>query len=268
MSGLTAYEVAQYKQRGYVIPGYCLPEAETNAIRTAIDNLIAQNPNTRPEHLVNAHIAHQNAEGVQGVEELLALAKHPDILDCVESVLGPDIILWGCQVFCKPGGDGMEVPMHQDGHYWPIRPLATCTVWLAVDGSDKENGCLRVIPGSHQKQTLFPHYTDDRENLTLTQAVEEQQLDVEADDVELQAGQMSLHDVYLIHGSNRNTSARRRAGVAFRYMPATSHFHRDLIEPSDASGFKVDFSQRPLWLLRGEDKTGQNDFRVGHHGTT
>ncbi len=265
MAGLSQLEIERYQQQGYVIPEFSLGTEVVSKLRDTVDRMISNNPDIRPEHLVNAHISKANAEGVQGADEILELARHPGILDQVESVLGPDIVLWGCQVFCKPAGDGMEVPWHQDGHYWPIRPLATCTVWLAIDDSVIENGCLRVMPGSHQQQTLFDHHHDDRQHLTLSQAVDQkQQQEFEAADIELSAGQMSLHDVYLIHGSNRNTSTRRRAGLAIRYMPGSSLFQRDLIEPSDASGFKVDFSQRPLWLLRGEDKTGSNDFTVGH----
>ena len=72
---------------------------------------------------------------------------------------------------------------------------------------------------------------------------------------------MSMHDVYLIHGSNPNPSPRRRAGVAIRYMPATSLFDRGLKERSAISGYTVDFGNRPIWLLRGQDRTGRNDFR-------
>ncbi|MBX2882006.1 MAG: phytanoyl-CoA dioxygenase family protein [Granulosicoccus sp.] len=265
MTGLSEQELAAYQHRGYVIPSFKLRDDEVLQLRSTVDILIENNPDVRPEHLVNAHIARKNAEGVTGAESILELTRHPRILDQVESVLGHDIILWGCQLFCKPAGDGMEVPWHQDGQYWPIRPLATCTVWIAIDDSVIENGCLRVIPGSHKNNKLFEHRTDNRERLTLTQTVNDQDMaDAEPADVELKAGEMSLHDVYLIHGSNVNNSNRRRAGIAIRYMQATSVFCRDLIKPSDAAGFKVDFSQRPLWLLRGSDISGQNDFTVGH----
>ena len=88
--------------------------------------------------------------------------------------------------------------------------------------------------------------------------------EAEAVDIELQPGQMSLHDVYMIHGANANTSAQRRTGVALRYMPGTSVFERGLIEPGEASGYRVDFSTRPIWLLAGQDRTGRNDFTIGH----
>ena len=136
-----------------------------------------------------------------------------------------------CQVFCKPASDGMEVPMHQDGHYWPIQPLATCTAWVAIDDSNVGNGCLRVIPGSHSGQHYYQHSKSDREHLVLNQHVDDPRVDIgNAVDVELSPGQFSLHDVYMIHGSNPNTSNERRAGVAIRYMPATSHFNRSLYE--------------------------------------
>lgn len=264
--GLNQSETEHYQHHGYVVPSFKLSDAEVSQLRETVDRLISENPDTRPEHLVNAHISHPNAEGVKGAEAILDLARHPGILDQVESVIGEDIVLWGCQLFCKPAADGMEVPWHQDGQYWPIRPLATCTVWIAIDDSVVENGCLRVVPGSHHGSQVYSHHTDNRERLTLTQAVDDEHLQQsEPVDVVLEAGQMSLHDVYLIHGSNQNTSPRRRAGIAIRYMPGSSIFRRDLIAPSDDSGFKVDFSQRPLWLLRGRDQTGENDFTVGHH---
>jgi ectoine hydroxylase-related dioxygenase (phytanoyl-CoA dioxygenase family) len=83
-------------------------------------------------------------------------------------------------------------------------------------------------------------------------------------DIELEAGQLSLHDAYLVHGSNPNRSTRRRAGIAIRYMPGSSHFNREIDGPSAEVSYTIDFSQRPLWLLRGEDQTGLNDLQVGH----
>jgi ectoine hydroxylase-related dioxygenase (phytanoyl-CoA dioxygenase family) len=262
---LSRDEIERFRNAGIVIPRYRLPSARIDGLRATLDRLIAANPTVRPERLVSVHIEGRNSEGVRGSRDFLALAREPAILDLVEQLIGPDIILWGCQIFCKPGGDGMEVPWHQDGHYWPIRPLATCTVWVALDRSTVENGCLRVIPGSHRGQRLYDHLREDRDDVVLNQAVKPGEFDPStALDVELEPGQMSMHDVYLIHGSNPNRSPKRRAGVAIRYMPATSLFDRGLMARSAASGYTVDFTSRPIWLLRGVDRTGRNDFRVGH----
>ena len=145
---LSAEEKAAYARDGIVIPQSRLSAAAVGRLRDALDRLIADNPDRRPEQLVNAHLR-EGPEGVRGNDVFLDMARDPAVVELVAGLVGPDVILWGCQVFCKPGGDGMEVPWHQDGHYWPIRPLATTTAWIAIDDSTTENGCMRVIPGSH-----------------------------------------------------------------------------------------------------------------------
>jgi ectoine hydroxylase-related dioxygenase (phytanoyl-CoA dioxygenase family) len=265
VSRLTPEEVNRYHQEGYLIPSYSLPPDRLARLRETLDRLIRDNPGVRPEKLVSAHIEGDNGEGVRGSAEFLDLARDPAIVDMVAQIIGDDIILWGCQVFCKPGGDGFETPWHQDGHYWPIRPLANCTVWVALDDSTTQNGCLRVIPGSHRDKRTHEHLMEDREDLVLSQRTADDAFDPSlAKDVVLKAGQMSMHDVYMIHGANANRSPDRRAGVAIRYMPGTSVFERDLNPAGGRSGIPVLFARRPLWLLRGEDRTGRNDFSIGH----
>ena len=269
MAALTQEEVSRYRRDGVLVPRYRLPAARLAVLRAALDEVIADNPGVRPEHLVSAHVSGTNEEGVRGHRAFFEIAREPGILDIVARLIGEDIILWGCHIFCKPGGDGLEVPWHQDGHYWPIRPLATCTAWLALDDSTVENGCLRVIPGSHRAAALHPHLREDRDGLVLNRAIDPQFMDEEtALDVELAAGQLSLHDVHIIHGSNPNRSPNRRAGVAIRYMPATSHFDRELFKPGSQTGLHVDFATRPLWLLRGVDRCGRNDFTIGHEAAS
>lgn len=263
MARLSESEVEAYETLGFVVPEFRLSADRLAQLKDALDRVISANPETRPEKLVSVHLKQERGEGVVGDDVFLEVARDEGILDLVEQLIGPDIILWGCQAFCKPPGDGMEVPWHQDGQYWPIRPLATCTVWIAIDDSVVQNGCLRVIPESHKENTLHSHLKEDRTDIVLNQRVEDAVFDEStAVDVELEAGQMSLHDVYLIHGSNPNRSTRRRAGLAIRYMPATSLFDRNLV--FEHSGFRVDFATRPLWLLRGNDVTGANDFDIGH----
>ena len=79
-----------------------------------------------------------------------------------------------------------------------------------------------------------------------------------------EAGEFSLHDVYLIHGSNANRSAKRRAGFVIRYMPASSVFERVAGDEHMQSGITFSMSKRPIWLLRGQDRSGRNDFAIGH----
>jgi hypothetical protein len=254
-------EIESYHRQGYIVPRYRLPDGLLARIRASLEKLIAENPERRPEHLVLRWGGGEQALTTHS--EFLDFVRQPELLDIVEQLLGPDLVCWGAHMFCKPAGHGLEVPWHQDGQYWPIRPLATCTVWIALDDSTTENGCLRVIPGSHRSQTCYHHRLDERPALAINQSVEDDQFDPnEAADVVLQAGQMSIHDVYMIHGSNANRSDKRRAGLAIRYMPATSLYDRDIKLTGGAAAIKQDMSRRPIYLVRGRDRAG-NDFEVG-----
>ncbi len=259
---LSTQEIAEYEQAGWIRPDLTLPAATVERLRDALERVLAANPGKRPENLMNVHMA-DSPEGVRGDQAFLDLATNADIVERVADLIGSDLILWGCALFCKPAGTGLEVPWHQDGRYWPIRPLATCTVWVALDQCGPDNACMRVIPGSHHGG-LRAHHPDDDAGLALNQALDEGTFDPgEAADVVLAPGQMSMHDVNLIHGSNPNTSGRRRAGVALRYMPATSVFERDLPTVEGAKGTSApDFGARPIFLVHGRDVSGRNTNMV------
>ncbi len=148
---LTEQAVGRYRTQGYLVPEWRLSEPRVQRLRAALERLLRNNPGVRPEKLVSAHLSGHggaaNAEGVHGDDEFMLLARDPQILDMVEALIGPDIVLWGCHVFCKPAGDGHETPWHQDGHYWPIRPLANCTVWVALDESTRR----QRLPARHSR---------------------------------------------------------------------------------------------------------------------
>jgi ectoine hydroxylase-related dioxygenase (phytanoyl-CoA dioxygenase family) len=189
---------------------------------------------------------------------------HPAIVDQIEPLLGPDIIFWAAALFCKPPGEGREVAWHQDGVYWPIEPPATVTVWVAIDAATPENGAMQYLPGSHRLGVL-PHEESKREGLVLNTAVVESEIDAgTARSISLAAGQVSLHDIHLVHGSPPNRSDKRRAGLTLRYMPATSHFDRHRTMGAASNTAPVDFARRPIWLVRGVDRCGLNDFAAGH----
>jgi len=258
-------EVVAYHEDGLVVPDYRIPGDLLGRMREALDRLIRDNPDVPPDAMYCPHIVNGGCQGLRGSAEWLEFARHPEILGHGRAGDRPDFLLWGTTVFGKPAGSGKETPWHQDGEYWPIRPLATCSVWIALDDSTPENGCLRIIPGSHRGERVRRHATVATDTYTLNQKLEADEFDEsEARDVVLEAGQISLHDVYLIHGSNPNRSARRRAGYVLRMMPTTSVFDREVGEALSRRSGAVDFVNRPLWLLRGTDRSGRNDFTVGH----
>jgi hypothetical protein len=257
-------QLAAYRSDGLVVAPMRLPEALLARMRASLDRLLDSAGSVPPESLICPHIPFGKKHDAAAAAEWFDYCCDPLILDLAEQVLGPDVILWGSQVFCKPARAGREIPWHQDGQYWPIRPLATCSAWVALDDVDQENGCMRYIPGSHAARRVLRHQVSDRPGLVLNQELDRSEFDeAQARDDVLRAGEFSLHDVYLVHGSRPNRSARRRAGFVIRYMPATSLFARSVNRAQSQAGVTFSLSRRPIWLLRGRDHAG-NDFTVGH----
>jgi hypothetical protein len=257
-------DIAAYRRDGLLVAPQPLADDRVEVMRDALSKLLHDNPDLPPESLVCPHIPWGPNHDEAAASRWFDFATDRGILDMVEQLIGPDIILWGSQVFCKPAGASKAIPWHQDGQYWPIQPLATCSVWIALDDATPENGCMRYIPGSHAARVLYPHRRSERCDVVLDLEVEPSRFDVStARDNRLQAGQYSLHDIYLIHGSNANRSGHRRAGFVIRYMPSTSTFERRSGEVRRQAGVSFSMSQRPVWLLRGRDRGG-NDFTIGH----
>jgi ectoine hydroxylase-related dioxygenase (phytanoyl-CoA dioxygenase family) len=248
---LSEREVEQYHRDGYVIPDFRLPDEALEEVRAAHGRLLARHPEFRD--YCSCLLAYDTG--------FLNVARSPDILAMVGQVIGPNFALWNSSFFAKPAGNGKRTPWHQDGEYWPIRPLATCTVWIAVDAATPENGCLRVIKGSHKDRSLRKHRTVDAPDVTLHQELEPEEYDEsQAVDLVLQPGQISLHDVFLLHGSEANTSAHSRRGMTLRFMPTTSVFDRKVATELHHRIGTTDHSVRTLYLMRGTDLSGQNDF--------
>jgi hypothetical protein len=253
MAMLTDAQIAAYHDKGYVVPDYRLPDAQLQEIRDRHSALLQRHPEFRD----NASVLLSYDLG------FLNYAREPSILDMVEQLIGPDICLWNMSFFAKPALNGKKTPWHQDGQYWPIRPLATCTVWIAIDAATIENGCLCYIPGSHKTNRLMAHEQKDNPNYTLNQELKADEYDEsQAENLILEAGQMALHDVYIAHGSEENRSPTPRRGMTMRMMPTTSVYDRERATAMHAERGGLDMSHHSIFLLRGKDRSGQNDFRL------
>lgn len=273
-SALSDAEVAQFQDRGLIVAPLRLSQQTNAAMRSSLGRLLAFRDDVAPESLICPHIPAlgrgRDEEAILLAGEWLSYATSTEILDCVEALIGPNIVLWGSQVFCKPAHTGRKIPWHQDGKYWPMRPLATVSAWIAIDDATPENGNMRFISGSHRAGRVVPHRFNGDPGLVLPEEVAPGEFDESAAlDDSLVAGEFSLHDVFLIHGSEANQSDRRRAGFVARYMPASSVFERDAADnvmQSAQGAIRVDYATRPIWLLRGKDTSGRNDFNIGHDG--
>ncbi len=250
---LSQVQVAQYHDKGYVVPDYRLPEETLARIRTDHSQLLVKHPEFR-----------DNCPALLRYDmRFLNYALDPAILEMAAQLIGPDICLWNMSFFAKPALNGMRTPYHQDGEYWPIQPLATCTVWIAVDAANEANGCLRYIPGSHKKARLMAHEVSDDPNITLNRELVETEYDESiAESLILPAGGMAFHDVYIAHGSHENRSPDPRRGMTLRLMPTTSVYDRSLARRRHGERGGLDMSDHSIFLLSGRDVSGRNDFVV------
>ena len=230
---LSENEINQYNKFGYVTG---LPVFSSEA-KYELDKLFTD-LSSRLDKSIDLN---KTAQWQKASLSFYNLCTTPEILDYVEDLLGPDFVLWGGQFFLKEPHDGSVVPWHQDIQYWPLAPAKAVTVWLALYDTDEENGAMRIIRGSH-KEGMFKHHTNDSKNLVLDQEVSEDQIN--SDDIvslNLKAGQISLHDDGLLHGSLANNSDRRRCGITMRFSPTNvkadlsvwPHFETQLVRGQD-----------------------------------
>lgn len=208
---LTTEEKQQYDRDGYIknLPVFA-PEG-VQSVQALFEELAARMP--EDISLSSVNMWHKASR------KYYDLCRTSAILDYVEDLIGPNFYQWGGQFFAKYPNDGTVVPWHQDAQYWPLKPQRTVTVWLAVFDVDIENAAMQIVKGSH-KQGVFNHHVNDAPHLALEQEVSDDQID--ADKVvtlDLKAGEISLHDDGLLHGSGANTSERTRAGITMRFSP-------------------------------------------------
>ena len=246
---LTNDEIARLHNDGYLVCGRILTDAELANARAHVDRAVAAytRHGSRPEKLDFIHTYD---------DAFASLVAHPRLLNLVESVIGPNIVLFSSHLLCKPGGDGREVAWHQDGAYWPIEPMNALSLWLALDDCDTENGCMRVIPGTHTQGRLPHDFVSSENDPVVTKGLEHTQYRAtDAVDVCLKAEECSLHLPWIIHGSNANPSARRRAGLPIRYIPGATR-----VTPVDELSYNPDYPEldyrKNIRLLRGEDLAG------------
>ena len=232
----------QYERNGYAIIRNVLDKELIQEASAHVDWLIRKYPDTPPEHFHSDLVEHDAF--------WLRLVSDDRLLDIAEQFVGPDIALFGSQYLCKApftpdGNAGEAVLWHQDGSYWPLEPVEVITIWLAVSDSTPENGCMRIIPGTH---TLDLQEMQARTDVTsvLSSSIDESWVEEDrAVDLVLGAGDVSIHHPHIIHGSEVNESDQWRRGLTIRYIPTTTRITGD---------WPIAF------LLRGNAVPGINEY--------
>jgi len=243
-SALTTRQVEQYNRDGYVKSLPAFTSDEMTEVRGYFDSLLAKVIAAGGDSysISSAHLAYGR------VYDLLC---EPRIVAFVRDILGENVIGWGSHFFCKMPHDGKAVAWHQDASYWPLTPSKALTVWLAIDDADIENACMKFISGSHHSGHLTYRPSADDEGNVLNQSIDNAEQYGPTIYDELKAGEFSMHSDLLLHGSEANSSDRRRCGLTLRYctpdVVAGSNWHDKgvVVSGTDFSGNWAN-RQRPV----------------------
>lgn len=233
---LTQAQVEHFRREGYAFPFDAIPAAEAASYVAKLDSYDAILGEEAQKQLkIKAHVA---------APWIIGLARNKNILDAVESLIGPDILLFGTSMFSKKARDVRFVSWHQDAAYYGLDPQQEVTCWVGLTDADIENGCMRVIPGSHLGADAVHEETYDPQNMLGRGQTIRDIDDGKAVYMPVKAGQFSMHHERTIHGSMPNPSDRRRVGISFFYMP--THVRSTI-------------GRRTATLVRGTDKYGHWD---------
>jgi len=235
---LSAEQVAQYKREGAVWPIRALSSKAALNARSSLETHEQQTG--KPLQGNWRHKAHLLFTWAD------AMAHHPAILDAVEDCIGPNILCWSSTFFIKEANSPGFVSWHQDSTYWGLEPDDVITAWVALTDVHESNGYMQVIPGSHKINQL-PHLDTFHKDNLLSRG---QEISVEVDKskargIALSMGEISLHHIKLVHGSDANRSHDRRIGFAIRYIP--THVRQTKLRDS-------------AQLARGIDEYGHFDW--------
>ncbi len=250
MSSGGSEEKRQFDRDGYTIYHNVLDKDLVGEASAHVEWLVGRHPDLRPENL-DTHLVGDDPFWVR-------LISDERLLNIAEQYVGPNIALFASHYIAKPPEDGQPVLWHQDGSYWPLEPMEVVTLWLAVDDSTPENGCMRVVPGTQTSQLHEMHKFTDTPNVLESQMDPDLVKEDRAVDIILEVGGVSVHHPNIIHGSNPNTSGDRRCGLTIRYIPTTTRITHEGQWPS-------------AFLLRGDAVDDINSYlpwpryRQGEH---
>ncbi|SCG74986.1 phytanoyl-CoA dioxygenase family protein [Micromonospora inositola] len=203
----------QYERDGYsifrnVIDADLIAEASAH-----VDWLAKRHPDVRTEQLGHIYLRDDPF--------WIRLISDDRLLDIAEMFIGPNIALFASHYISKPPFTGQTVLWHQDSAFWPLEPMEVVTLWLAVDHSTPENGCVRVVPGSHTREIAAMRPNTEVDNV-LGHEIACDVDEADAVDIVLRPGDVEVHHPNIIHGSNANVSPHRRCGLTLRYIPTST----------------------------------------------
>jgi len=206
MSTLTDKQLADYEEFGFLDSIPILSDAEVRHFHDEIEKTCAA-LGGRVTRLDGPHLYFTWA---------WELGAHPRVLDCMEQLIGPNVMLKSTRLFYKYGPSDSFVGWHQDGLTEQLKDATVPAIWLGLTPATAENGCLRVAPRSHRLGLVTHADFPNPDNLTTEGATA--QVPIEAThDVIMKAGEMSLHHPLMLHASNPNRTVEPRIGFSATY---------------------------------------------------
>lgn len=209
---LTPEQIAQYDRDGFVHPVRVMAEDEAVALRREIEAFeAAQGRSLHGTQITKCALRFPS---------VYRMASRTEILDAVEDLIGPDILMYQNGAWFKEPDSGAYVSWHQDATYYGMDPLDLVTCWVALSPATRETGCMQVAPGSHRAGQLPVDYSEvSPDNLLSSGQNTRYQIDESGIvAMELRPGEMSMHHVCLVHSSRPNRGADRRCGFSIAYM--------------------------------------------------
>ncbi len=211
---LNQQQIDQFWRDGCIFPIRVMSEADALEIRRRLEAFEAKTGGP-----LKGDLRHKSHLLFSWLGDLV---RHETIVDAIEDLYGPNLFCWTTNFFIKEAHNPAFVSWHQDSTYWGLDKPDVVTAWIALTPSNRANGAMGFIPGTH-KGDQIPHRDTFAQNNLLTRG---QEVAVEVDEtqavtIELEPGEMSLHHVRLVHGSPPNPSDDRRIGFAIRYIPTT-----------------------------------------------
>ncbi len=213
MNTLSQQQVDQFQNAGYLTGIDVFSASEVEDLNQGLDALC--------QLLAPGESTKEIREWHESSRWLYDICMDNRLLDIVEDLLG-DFYMWASNYFIKEPHSPETVAWHQDSYYWPLDPIKSLTVWIACNDSDEGNGAMEVIPGSH-KTGLLQHSRleeKDTDSVLLLECEGGQFSEDDAVPLIIKAGQVSIHDDKIVHGSPGNPSDRRRAALTVRYSPS------------------------------------------------
>lgn len=211
---LTEQQIQRYRRENFLAPVDALSADAARHYRDALESYEAAQGGAplKPWQYRKVHVREAWAA---------ELVRHPRVLDAVEDLIGPDILIFNATFFIKEPRTGQITAWHQDATYFGLTPHEHVTAWIALSDASEAAGCMQFVVGSSGFGQL--HHAPQKVASSVnhgSQTIVEPFDDSRVASAPLRAGQLSFHHTLVIHSSAPNGSDDRRIGFGISYIPA------------------------------------------------